>query len=69
MRSDARKRLHVLFSELEVGDTFQLVNNLMGAALPSADTFKKIESDDANAINIVTNERHIIRLTQKVEKK
>ena len=42
MRSDARVKLHKRFDELSVGDHFQMVNTIMGAAVPNAYVLEKV---------------------------
>ena len=43
MDSPARKRLQIPFSQVPVGKKFQMVNNVMQAAIPGSQIFKKID--------------------------
>lgn len=43
MESPARRRLQIPFKELPIGSKFQMVNNVMKAAIPGSEIFKKID--------------------------
>ncbi len=47
MDSPARKRLQRPFSEVEIGQKFQMVNSVMKAAIPGSQVFRKINEDTA----------------------
>lgn len=58
MKSDARSHLHKRFETLRDGELFQLVNTLMGAALPRSEWFIKTPT---GAINRTTGLPVVIR--------
>lgn len=76
MESSARHRLRQKFSAISPGTRFQLVNNVMGAAVPGTPVFEKLGpesefpiagSPDDNARNVATGEGVRVRATQEVE--
>lgn len=69
MKSDARRRLHKKLSDVEVGQSFQLVNTVMGAAMPKAIVFTKALTSvhGTNAIRKDTNKYVTLREDSLVE--
>lgn len=53
MKSDARSRLHYQFKNINIGIRFQMVNTIMGAAVPNSLMFRKV--DDSSALRLDNN--------------
>lgn len=49
MDSPARKRLQKPFSEIPVNQKFQMINNVMKAAIPGSQIFKKVDETSAES--------------------
>lgn len=49
MDSPARHRLQLPFNQISVGQRFQMVNNVMKAAIPGSSIFKKIDEHTAES--------------------
>ena len=49
MESPARRRLQRPFSEIPVDRKFQMVNNVMKAAIPGSQIFKKVDETSAES--------------------
>jgi hypothetical protein len=67
MKSDARYSLHKKFEDLPVGQHFQIVNSLMGAALPNSHVFKKVTLENWNAVRLDNGEAVTVRAGTLVE--
>lgn len=65
MDSPARERLHVVFKDLPIGSSFQLVNTVMKGAMPSSPVFQKI--DVVMSVNVITNKLVKVRPEAQVE--
>ena len=53
MDSPARRRLQRPFSEIPVDRRFQMVNNVMKAAIPGSQIFKKIDETSAESNGVI----------------
>lgn len=49
MDSPARHRLQVPFEKVQIGERFQMVNNVMKAAIPGSVIFTKIDETTADS--------------------
>lgn len=67
MDSPARARLRRKFADVPVGTPFQLVNSVMGAAVPGTPVYVKTGLVDGNARDRATGELVTIRDQQEVE--
>lgn len=52
MNHDPRARLKMLFKDLEVGNKFQMVNKIMGAAMVNSMIMTKVNEFEASIGNV-----------------